>query len=319
VDAFAVAYVDVAAAARRLEGVAHRTPVVTSRSLDRAADAVVFLKCENLQRVGAFKFRGAYNRIASLDAAARTRGVVAFSSGNHAQGVALAAALLGSPAAIVMPSDAPRGKLDATRGYGAEVVLYDRMREDRAALARRLADERGAALIPPYDDPAIVAGQGTVGDELLSEIPDLDVLLVPLGGGGLLAGCSLAAIERRPDIEIYGVEPEAGDDWRQSLARGERVTIAVPQTIADGAQTTSPGVLTFPIVQRLARGVVTVSDDELRTAMRFAFERLKLVVEPTGALALAAVLQAKVATRGRRVGAILSGGNVDPATFADAL
>ena len=317
--AFAVAYVDVAAAARRLEGVAHRTPVVTSRSLDRAADAAVFLKCENLQRVGAFKFRGAYNRIASLDAAARTRGVVAFSSGNHAQGVALAAALLGSPAAIVMPSDAPRGKLDATRGYGAEVVLYDRMREDRAALARRLADERGAALVPPYDDPAIVAGQGTVGDEFLSEIPDLDVLLVPLGGGGLLAGCSLAAIERRPDIEIYGVEPEAGDDWRQSLARGERVTIAVPQTIADGAQTTSPGVLTFPIVQKLARGAVTVSDDELRAAMRFAFERLKLVVEPTGALALAAVLQAKVATRGRRVGAILSGGNVDPATFADAL
>jgi len=319
VGAFAVAYVDVAAAARRLEGVAHRTPVVTSRSLDRAADAAVFLKCENLQRVGAFKFRGAYNRIASLDAAARTRGVVAFSSGNHAQGVALAAALLGSPAAIVMPSDAPRGKLDATRGYGAEVVLYDRMREDRAALARRLADERGAALVPPYDDPAIVAGQGTVGDEFLSEIPDLDVLLVPLGGGGLLAGCSLAAIERRPDIEIYGVEPEAGDDWRQSLARGERVTIAVPQTIADGAQTTSPGVLTFPIVQKLARGAVTVSDDELRAAMRFAFERLKLVVEPTGALALAAVLQAKVATRGRRVGAILSGGNVDPATFADAL
>ena len=317
--AFAVAYVDVAAAARRLEGVAHRTPVVTSRSLDRAADAAVFLKCENLQRVGAFKFRGAYNRIASFDAAARTRGVVAFSSGNHAQGVALAAALLGSPAAIVMPSDAPRGKLDATRGYGAEVVLYDRMREDRAALARRLADERGAALVPPYDDPAIVAGQGTVGDEFLSEIPDLDVLLVPLGGGGLLAGCSLAAIERRPDIEIYGVEPEAGDDWRQSLARGERVTIAVPQTIADGAQTTSPGVLTFPIVQKLARGAVTVSDDELRAAMRFAFERLKLVVEPTGALALAAVLQAKVATRGRRVGAILSGGNVDPATFADAL
>ncbi|HXF34797.1 MAG TPA: threo-3-hydroxy-L-aspartate ammonia-lyase [Candidatus Acidoferrales bacterium] len=317
--AFAVAYVDVAAAARRLEGVAHRTPVVTSRSLDRAADAAVFLKCENLQRVGAFKFRGAYNRIASLDAAARTRGVVAFSSGNHAQGVALAAALLGSPAAIVMPSDAPRGKLDATRGYGAEVVLYDRMREDRAALARRLADERGAALVPPYDDPAIVAGQGTVGDEFLSEIPDLDVLLVPLGGGGLLAGCSLAAIERRPDIEIYGVEPEAGDDWRQSLARGERVTIAVPQTIADGAQTTSPGVLTFPIVQKLARGAVTVSDDELRAAMRFAFERLKLVVEPTGALALAAVLQAKVATRGRRVGAILSGGNVDPATFADTL
>ena len=258
---FAVVYEDVAAAARRLEGVAHRTPVLTARSLDRAANAAVFLKCENLQRVGAFKFRGAYNRIALLEPHARKRGVVAFSSGNHAQGVALAAALLASPATIVMPSDAPRGKLEATRGYGAEIVLYDRMREDRAALARRLAEERGATLIPPYDDPAIIAGQGTAGDELLREVPDLDVLLVPLGGGGLLAGCSLAAIEHRPGIEIYGVEPQAGDDWRQSLARGERVTIAVPQTIADGAQTTSPGALTFPIVRKLARGVVTVSDD----------------------------------------------------------
>lgn len=316
---FAAGYADVAAAAKRLAGVAHRTPVVTARSLDAASGGAVFVKCENLQRVGAFKFRGAYNRVALLDAAERRRGVVAFSSGNHAQGVALAAKLLGAPAAIVMPSDAPSGKLAATRAYGAEVILYDRQREDRNAIAAALARERGATVIPPYDDPAIIAGQGTAGDELFDDVGELDALIVPLGGGGLLAGCALAATAHRPQIEIWGVEPEAGDDWVRSLARGERVTIPVPRTIADGAQTTSPGALTFPIVSALARGVVTVSDDDLRAAMRFAFERLKLVVEPTGALALAAVLSRKVDARGRRVGIVVSGGNVDGRTFADAL
>jgi len=319
VSRFAVGYEDIAAAARRLDGVAHRTPVATARSLDEAAGASVFLKCENLQRVGAFKFRGAYNRIALLDATERKRGVVAFSSGNHAQGVALAAALLGVPAAIVMPADAPRGKLEATRSYGAEIILYDRMREDRVELANKIATERGATLIPPYDDPAIIAGQGTAGDELCSDVEELDALVSPLGGGGLLAGCALAATKRRPGIAIWGVEPEAGDDWVQSLERGERITIPVPRTIADGAQTTSPGALTFPIVRALGRGVVTVSDDELRAAMRFAFERLKLVIEPTGALGLAAVLCGKVDVRGQRAGVIISGGNVDAATFADAL
>jgi threo-3-hydroxy-L-aspartate ammonia-lyase len=316
---FAVGYADVAAAAQRLAGIAHRTPVVTSRTLDAAVGASIFLKCENLQRVGAFKFRGAYNKIALIDAAARRRGVVAFSSGNHAQGVALAAKLLDVPAAIVMPDDAPHAKLEATRGYGAEVVLYDRAREDRAAIASALALERGASLVPPYDDPAIVAGAGTAGDELFADVADLEAFLVPLGGGGLLAGCALAATTHRPGVEIWGVEPEAGNDWEQSLARDERVTIPVPKTIADGAQTTAPGNLTFPIVRALVRGILTVSDDELRSAMRFAFERLKLVVEPTGALALAALLQKKADLRGRRVGAVISGGNVDAAAFADAL
>jgi threonine dehydratase len=318
-EAPAVAYDDVVAAARRLQGVAHRTPVVTARSLDALLEAEIFLKCENLQRVGAFKFRGAYNRIALLAPDARRRGVVAFSSGNHAQGVALAARLLETPATIVMPSDAPLSKLEATRGYGAELVLYERMHEDRTALAQRIAAERGATLIPPYDDPAIIAGAGTVGDELMQDVADLDLLLVPLGGGGLLAGCSLAAVAHRPQIEIYGVEPEAGDDWRRSFARGERVTIPVPRTIADGAQTTSPGALTFPIVRALVRGVLTVGDDDLRAAMRFAFERLKLVIEPTGGLALAALLRRKIAVEGRRVGVVLSGGNVDPAIFSEAL
>jgi threonine dehydratase len=312
-------YADVAAAARRLAGVAHRTPVVTSRTLDALTGAQAFVKCENLQRVGAFKFRGAYNRIAQLDERERARGVVAFSSGNHAQGVALAAALLATPAAIVMPADAPRAKLDATREYGAELVLYDRLREDRVAIARRLVAERGATLVPPYDDPAIVAGQGTVADELCAEVAALDVLLVPLGGGGLLAGCALAALHHRPDIEVWGVEPAAGDDWVRSLARGERVTIEVPHTIADGAQTTAPGILTYPIVRALARGAVTVGDDDLRAAMRFAFERLKLVVEPTGVLALAAALRGKVPLRGRRAGIVVTGGNVDAATFSAAL
>jgi threo-3-hydroxy-L-aspartate ammonia-lyase len=313
---FAASFDDVVQAARRLDGVAHRTPAITSATLDARTGARVYAKAENLQRMGAFKFRGAYNRLVQLDAAQRAGGVVAFSSGNHAQGVALAAQLLGMPAAIVMPLDAPAAKLDATRGYGAEVVLYDRLTEDRAEIARRLAVERNATLVPPYDDPAIIAGAGTAVLELIQTVGELDVLVVCTGGGGFLAGSALAATGLAPGIAIYGVEPEAGDDWVQSLARNERVTIPVPDTIADGMQTTSPGELTFPIVQALCAGVVTVSDGELRDAMRFAFERLKLVIEPSGAAALAAVLAGRVDVRGKRVGITISGGNVDAATFA---
>jgi len=314
-----VTYEDVVAASKRLAGVANRTPVVTSRTLDARTGGNVFLKAENFQRMGAFKFRGAYNRLAQLSAEERERGVVAYSSGNHAQGVALAAKLLGIPATIVMPTDAPRAKLEATRGYGARVVMYDRAREDRAAIAATIAQETGAAIVPPFDDPRIIAGQGTAGLELLEETGPLDALLVPTGGGGLLSGCGLAAERLSPGIEIWAVEPQAGDDWKQSWERGERVTIGLPATIADGLQTTAPGVLPFAIFRRLGAGVVTVSDEELRAAMRFAFERLKIVIEPSGAAAVAAVLFGKVATRGRRVGAIISGGNVDGSTYAAAI
>jgi len=312
----AVSFDDVVAAAARLRGVAHRTPAITSATLDERLGARAYLKAENLQRMGAFKFRGAYNRLVQLDAAARSRGVVAFSSGNHAQGVALAAKLLGIPAAIVMPTDAPAAKLAATRGYGAEVVLYDRFTMNRAEIAQALAAERGATVVPPYDDPAIIAGQGTSALELIEDVGPLDVLFVPTGGGGLLSGSALAATALSPGIAVYGVETVAGDDWVQSLARNERVTIPVPDTIADGMQTQSPGELTFPIVQALCAGVVTVTDDELRDAMRFAFERLKLVIEPSGAAGLAAALAARVDLRGKRVGITISGGNVDPSTFA---
>ncbi len=314
--ALAVTFDDVARAAERLRGVAHRTPAITSATLDERTGAQVFLKAENLQRMGAFKFRGAYNRLVQLDPAARARGVVAFSSGNHAQGVALAAKLLGIPAAIVMPTDAPAAKLAATRGYGGEVVLYDRFTMNRAEIAQSIAVERGATLVPPYDDPAIIAGQGTTALELIEDVGPLDLLLVCTGGGGLLSGCALAATKLSPGIAVYGVEPEAGDDWVQSLARNERVTIPVPDTIADGMQTQSPGELTFPIVQALCAGIVTVSDQELRDAMRFAFERLKLVIEPSGVAGLAAALTRRVDVRGKRVGVTLSGGNVDAATFA---
>jgi threonine dehydratase len=313
---FAASFDDVCAAAERLRGIAHRTPVVTSKTLDERTGARVSLKAENLQRIGAFKFRGAYNTIAQLGAAERRRGVVAFSSGNHAQGVALAAQLLDVPATIVMPSDAPAAKLAATRGYGAEVVTYDRERMNRAELAAAIAAERGATLVPPYDDPAIIAGQGTVALELLADAGRLDVLLVPLGGGGLLSGCALAAAALSPGVRVFGVEPDAGDDWVRSWRADRIVSIPVPQTIADGQQTQAPGELTWPIVRRLAAGIVTVSDDEIRRAMRFAFERLKLVLEPSGASALAALLSGKIDVRGTRVGVVLSGGNVDPATFA---
>jgi len=315
----AVTFADVRAAADRLRGVAHRTPVVTSRTLDARTGATVFLKCENLQRMGAFKFRGAYNRIAQLTPDERARGVVAFSSGNHAQGVALASQLLGVSATIVMPSDAPEAKVAATKGYGARVVSYDRQTMNRGAIAAELSAKAGATLVPPYDDPAIVAGQGTTALELLEDVPDLDVLLVCTGGGGLLAGCALAATELRPGIAVYGVEPDAGDDFAQSFARNERVEIPVPQTIADGQQTTSPGELTFPIVMAHCAGILTVSDDDLRHAMRFAFERLKLVMEPSGASALAALLAKKLDVRGKRVGAVVSGGNVDAKRYAEII
>jgi len=313
---FAASFDDVVAAAERLRGVAHRTPVIRSRSLDERTGARVFLKAENVQRGGAFKFRGAYNRLLQLDERQRRDGVVAFSSGNHAQGVALAAQLLGIPAAIVMPRDAPAAKLAATRGYGAEVVLYERATEDRNAIAHDIAEERGATLVPPFNDPAIIAGAGTAAYELLDETGPLDVLFVCTGGGGLLSGSALAATSLAPHIAVYGVEPEAGDDWVTSLAVGHPVTIAVPDTICDGMQTQSPGSMTFPIVQALCAGVVTVSDDEVREAMRFAFARLKLVVEPSGAAALAAVMMGKVDVRGKRVGVTISGGNVDASTFA---
>jgi len=316
---FAATFADVRAAAERLRGVAHRTPVITSATLDERTGARVFLKAENLQRIGAFKFRGAYNKIAQLDIEQKRAGVVAFSSGNHAQGVALAAKLLGVPAVIVMPSDAPEAKLAATRGYGADVVQYDRHRMNRADLAASIAAERGATLVPPYDDPEIIAGQGTAVLELIEDAGQLDVLLVPLGGGGLLAGSCLAASALSPGARVYGVEPEAGDDWVRSWRENRIISIPVPKTIADGQQTQAPGELTWPIVRALAAGVVTVTDDEIRGAMRFAFERLKLVVEPSGASALAALLVGKVNVRGARAGVTISGGNVDPTGFATSI
>jgi threo-3-hydroxy-L-aspartate ammonia-lyase len=270
--------------------------------------------------MGAFKFRGAYNFLVSLPERTRRAGVVAFSSGNHAQGVALAARLLGVPATIVMPSDAPRVKLDATRGYGAQIVLYERERSHREEIAREVAAERGATIVPPFDDPRIVAGAGTAALELLDDAGPLDAIVVPLGGGGLMGGTAIAAHGLDAAIAVYGVEPEAGDDFAQSLARGERVTIPVPRTIADGLQTTAPGELTFAIARRHAHSVVTVSDAELREAMRFAFERMKLVVEPSGAAALAALLSKRLpGVGGKRVGAIVSGGNIDPARYAELL
>jgi threonine dehydratase len=310
---------DVHAAAARLDGIAHRTPIFTSQTLDERVDARAFLKGEHLQRMGAFKFRGAFNRLAQLTPEQRRAGVVAFSSGNHAQGVALAARLLGVPATIVMPSDAPTAKLAATRGYGAEVVLYEREAANRDEVAAALVDERGATLVPPFNDPAVIAGAGTAALELLTDTGALDVLLVPLGGGGLLAGTALAASQLAPRARVYGVEPATGDDWLQSWDAGHIVTIPVPVTIADGQRTQAPGTLTWPIARRLCAGIVTVSDDEIRAAMRFGFERLKCVLEPSGASALAALLFGKVDVRDARVGVILSGGNVDPSTFAAAI
>ena len=310
---------DVRAAAAVLDGVAHRTPVLTSRMLDEATGAEVVCKAECLQRGGAFKFRGAYSMISRLPDEQRSRGVVAYSSGNHAQAVAIASGIAGVQATILMPADAPPAKLEATRGYGAEVVTYDRYTEDRERLGAALAEERGAALVPPYEHPLIMAGQGTVAGELLEERPELDVLLVPVGGGGLIAGCATAAKALRPGITVIGVEPEAGDDTRRSLAAGERVRIDVPRTIADGQQAETPGKLTFEVNRRLVDGVELVSDADILEAMRFAFDRMKVVLEPSGASALAALLAGRVRLPGRRVGVVLSGGNVGAARFASLM
>src|SRR4051794_15792135 len=307
---------DVRAAATVLEGVAHRTPVLTSRTLDEATGAAVFCKAECFQRGGAFKFRGAYSMVSRLPDDQRARGVAAYSSGNHAQAVAIAAGLIGIPATILMPADAPAAKLAATRGYGADVVTYDRYTEDRERLGAELAERRGLALVPPYEHPLIMSGQGTAALELLEEQPDLDALLVPVGGGGLMAGCATVARAVRPEITIIGVEPEAGDDTRRSLEAGERVRIGVPRTIADGQQAEIPGRLTFEVNRRLVDAVELVSDADILDAMRFAFDRMKVVLEPSGATALAALLAGRVRLRGRRVGIVLSGGNVGADRFA---
>jgi threonine dehydratase len=320
----AISFDDIAAARERLAGVAHRTPVLRSRTADERTGAQLFFKCENLQRMGAFKFRGAYNALSRFTADQRRAGVIAFSSGNHAQAIALSARLLGMPSIIVMPKDSPAAKLAATREYqagqaGSEVVLYDRYTEDREAIGRRLAQERGMTLIPPYDHPDVMAGQGTAAAELIEETGPLDLLLVCVGGGGLISGCAVAAHHLSPGIRVIGVEPEAGNDTQQSLAQGRIVHIDTPRTIADGAQTQHSGTLTFPVIQALVERIVTVSDVQLVQAMRFFAERMKLVVEPTGCLGAAAALDGEVDVRGRRVGVVISGGNVDVARYAALL
>ncbi|MBP2228500.1 threonine dehydratase [Azospirillum agricola] len=312
----AISFADVAGAAGRIAGVAHRTPVLTSATADARTGGRLFFKCENFQRTGAFKIRGAYNAIAQLDEAQRAAGVVAYSSGNHSQAIALAARLLGVAATIVMPQDAPAAKLDATRGYGGEVVLYDRYAEPPDAVVARLMARRGGTFIPPFDHPHVMAGQGTVAKELIEEAGDLDLLLVPTGGGGLLSGCAVAARALVPDCRILGVEPEAGNDAQQSLRLGSIVRIEPPKTIADGAQSRSLGQLTFPVLRALVDGIETVADDELVEAMRFLAARLKLVVEPTGGLAVAAALSGRIDLRGKRVGIVVTGGNVDLDRFA---
>lgn len=314
-----VGFDEVRAAAGRIAGQAHRTPVVTSRLVDELVGASVFFKCENLQRMGAFKFRGAYNALSRFSPAQREAGVVAYSSGNHAQAVALAGQLLAVPATIVMPRDAPAGKLEATRRYGARVVLYDRYTQDREAIGAALAAEGGLTLIPPYDHPDVLAGQGTAALELLEETGPLDALFVPLGGGGLLAGSALAARTLAPGCAVLGVEPEAGDDGQQSFRAGSIVTIAPPRTIADGAQTTHLGQHTFPIIRSLVDDVLTVPDADLVEGMRVLARFLKLVVEPTGCLGLAGLRSVADRFAGRRVGVIISGGNVEPDRFAELL
>ncbi|MGY1455661.1 pyridoxal-phosphate dependent enzyme [Streptomyces sp. SS8] len=310
---------DVRDAAARIEGVAHRTPVLRSRTLDSLAGAEVFLKCENLQRAGAFKFRGAYNAASRLSSGQLARGIAAYSSGNHAQAVALAARELGTTAVILMPEDTPRSKLEATAGYGAEIVTYDRYTGDRVALGEALAAERGLTLIPPYEHPHIIAGQGTAALELIEEVGELDALVAPVGGGGLIAGSATAAKGLLPGIRVIGVEPEAGDDTRRSLEAGGRVSIPVPRTIADGLAAETPGELTFSVNRRLVDEIVPVDDDRIREAMRLAFERLKTVVEPSGAAALAAVLAGRPDPLPRRIGVIVSGGNVGAQRFAELL
>jgi threonine dehydratase len=316
-----VTLADVRAAHERVRPWVHRTPVLTSRTVDERVGARVFFKCEIFQRVGAFKARGAFSRLTLLTDEERARGVVAFSSGNHAQAVALAARELGLRATIVMPKDAPALKIAATRGYGAEVILYDRLGgESREEVARKVVEEQGAVLVPPFDDDAIIAGQGTLALELLEEVPDLDVLVTPCSGGGLLSGCSVTAKGLRPEIRLWGVEPEAGDDVRRSFEQGHVVSVPLPATIADALQTTAPAERTFAIIRELVTGILTASDDEMRRAMAFLASRMKIVVEPGGAIAFAALLHGNVPdVQGRKVGIVLSGGNVDPDRFGSLI
>jgi threonine dehydratase len=318
-DAFAVSYEDIVEAHKRISGAARRTPVLTSSTADARAGGTLLFKCENFQRTGAFKFRGAFNALSRFTEEQKAAGVVTFSSGNHAQAVALSARLLGIRAVVVMPGDAPAAKVAATAGYGAEIRFYDRFREDREALGAEIAEKQGLTLIPPYDHPDVMAGQGTSARELFEDAGPLDLLLVPLGGGGLLSGCAVAARALCPDCEIYGVEPEAGDDGRQSFYSGRITTIETPQTIADGAQTRHLGHFTFPVIRGLVKDILTVPDAELVRTMRFFAERMKIVVEPTGCLAAAAVFGGRLDLAGRRAGIVVSGGNTDTATYAALL
>ena len=312
-------FADVIGAAQRIDGHAHRTPVLTSKTIDEELGATVFFKCENFQRMGAFKFRGAFNALSRFDAQQRQAGVVAFSSGNHAQAIALSAKLLGIPATIIMPQDAPAMKIAATKGYGGNVVTYDRYTEDREEIGRRLAQQHGMTLIPPYDHPDVIAGQGTAVKELIEEVGALDALFVCLGGGGLLAGSALSARALSPECKIYGVEPLAGNDGQQSFRSGSIVHIDTPKTIADGAQTQHLGNITFDIIRRTADDVLTATDEELIDCMRFFAARMKIIVEPTGCLGFAAARQMKTELRGKRVGVVVSGGNVDIERFCELL
>ena len=312
-------FADVVAAAGRLEGHAHHTPVLRSGTLDGRLGAQVFFKCENFQRMGAFKFRGAFNALSRFDAAQRKAGAIAFSSGNHAQAIALSARLLGIPAVILMPADAPQAKVDATRGYGGEVILFDRYKQDREVLTREIAAQRGMTLIPPFDHPDVIAGQGTSAKELFDEVGALDYLFVCMGGGGLLSGCALSARAMSPGCKVFGVEPQAGNDGQQSFRTGSIVRIPTPQTIADGAQTQAVGELTFAIIRRDVHDILTATDAQLVEAMRFFAERMKLVVEPTGCLGLAGALHGGVALAGKRVGVLVSGGNVDVQRYGQFL
>ncbi|MCY7305431.1 MAG: threo-3-hydroxy-L-aspartate ammonia-lyase [Rhodoferax sp.] len=306
---------DVVAAAERIRGHAHQTPVLRSSTLDQRLAAQVFFKCENFQRMGAFKFRGAFNALSRFDAAQIQAGVIAFSSGNHAQAIALSAQLLGIPAVILMPQDAPQAKIDATRGYGGDVILFDRFQQDREVLTREIAAQRGMTLIPPFDHPDVIAGQGTAAKELFGEVGELDYLFVCMGGGGLLSGCALAARALSPRCQVIGVEPEAGNDGQQSFRSGAIVRIPTPKTIADGAQTQALSEMTFAIVRRDVQDILTVTDAQLVEGMRFFAERMKMIVEPTGCLAFAGAVHGGLPIASKRVGVIVSGGNVDLQRF----
>jgi threonine dehydratase len=312
-------YSDIVDAAERMKGIAHRTPVLTSITANTLTGAELFFKCENYQRMGAFKFRGAYNSIAQFSVTQRKNGVATYSSGNHAQAIALSAKLLGVSATIVMPDDAPASKVAATKGYGGEVIMYDRYKEDREEIGKRLAEERGLTLIPPYDHPHVMSGQGTAAKELIEEVGKIDYLFVCLGGGGLLSGSALSAKALNPQCKVIGVEPEAGNDGQQSFRKGKIVTIAVPKTIADGAQTTHLGQYTFPVIQKYVDDILTVTDQQLLSTMRFFAQTMKMVVEPTGCLAATAAMSGVLPVKGKKVGVIISGGNVDLEVFARML